>query len=212
VFDVGGPLALYYLLTGVGVSSVPALVLSGVPPAIGIAIGVREQRHLDVIGMIVLFGIAVGAVAGLTSHSARLVLVDGTVPTAVIGLVCLGSLWTTRPMMFRLALESMGPDTERGREFAARWQYAEFRRAFIVITVVWALVFLAETAVQVEVIETASISTAKTTSNLLPVAIAAIVVLWTFWYGKRQQQKGERIAPATATAAAGVADRGAPAE
>ena len=75
-------------------SEVTALVLSGVFPALGVAIGVIQHRRLDVVGALVLAGILVGTVLGLISHSARLVLMEGSVPTAIFGVACLGSLWT----------------------------------------------------------------------------------------------------------------------
>jgi hypothetical protein len=198
LFDVGGPLAVYYALTSSGVSAVVALVVSGVVPAFGIGLGLLSHRHIDAIGIVVLFGIVVGTIAGLVSGSPRLVLLDGTVPTAVIGVVFLASLGTPRPLMFRFALESMGPDTPRGRDFAAKWQYREFRHIFAVISVVWALAFLAETVAQVVIVEQASASTAKTTANLLPVAVAAVLVAWTFSYGRHQQRRGERAAASSA--------------
>ncbi|EQD43695.1 hypothetical protein B1B_13693, partial [mine drainage metagenome] len=130
VFDVGGPLVLYHALRSAGWSNVAALVLSGTPPAVGIALGALRHRRLDAIGALVLFGIVIGSVVGLASGSAHLVLLDGIVPTAVFGVVCLGSLRSERPMIFRLALESMGADTAKGRDFAERWHYPGFRHAF----------------------------------------------------------------------------------
>jgi hypothetical protein len=56
-----------------------ALVLSGVLPVFGIALGIVRNRRLDAIGILVL----VGTVVGTASGSAHLVLLDGTVPTAV---------------------------------------------------------------------------------------------------------------------------------
>lgn len=82
IFDVAGPLVAYYLLRSAGVTAVAALLLSGVFPALGVAIGVIRHRRLDVVGALVLAGIVVGTVLGLLSHSARLVLVEGSVPTA----------------------------------------------------------------------------------------------------------------------------------
>jgi hypothetical protein len=201
VFDIAGPLALYYLLTSNGLSTVLSLILSGTFPAVGITWGLVRDHHLDVIGLVVLIGILTGTVVGLISGSARLVLVDGTVPTAVIGIVCLGSLSTSRPMMYRLALEGMGPDSPRGREFAARWEYPGFRGVFRVITLVWGLVFLFETAVQVVIIETSSAGTAKTTSNLMPVLVAGLAVTWTCLYGLRKRRAGEHLAMAHAQSA-----------
>src|SRR5215471_15975098 len=108
VFDIVGPLVAYSLLRSAGQSAVSALVLSGIFPALGVAVGLARRRRIDTVGVLVLAGIAVGTVVGLVSHDARLVLVEGSVPTAVFGLLCLGSLWTNRPLIYRFALEFIG--------------------------------------------------------------------------------------------------------
>jgi hypothetical protein len=173
-------------------STVLSLVVSGVLPALRVLATVVKRRRLDAIGALVLSGIALGTVVGLASGSARLYLLDGLVPGVALGTVCLVSLLSQRALMFRLALEMMGEDTPKGRAFAGMLQYGEFRRIFRVITVVWGLVFLAESAVQAVIIEAASINTAKQSSNLLPVAVVVITFLWTRNYGQRSQQRGER--------------------
>src|SRR5580704_13278856 len=94
VFDIAGPLIAYSLLRSAGMSTVTALVLSGAFPALGVAAGVIRHRRLDIVGALVVAGIVVGTVLGLISHSARLVLMEGSVPTAIFGVACLGSLWT----------------------------------------------------------------------------------------------------------------------
>src|SRR5712691_6942644 len=88
VFDIAGPLVAYQLLRHAGLSSLTALVLSGILPAFGVALAVARQRRLDATGAVVLLGIAIGAVVGLASGSTRLYLLEGSVPTAVFGLVC----------------------------------------------------------------------------------------------------------------------------
>ncbi len=75
----------YALLRSAGQSAVLALVLSGALPAVGVMAGLIRHRHLDIVGVLVLAGIAVGTVLGLVSGNARLVLVEGSVPTAVFG-------------------------------------------------------------------------------------------------------------------------------
>ena len=193
VFDVVGPLATYYCARAAGMSTVLALVVSGVLPAVRVLATVVQHRRLDAIGALVLSGIALGTVMGLASGSARLYLLDGIVPTVVLGFVCLLSLLSHRPVMFRIALEMMGEDTAKGRAFAGMWQYAEFRRIFRVITVVWGLVFLAESAVQAVIVESASINTAKQTSNLLPVAVLVLTFGWARNYGRRAGERGENL-------------------
>jgi len=190
IFDIAGPLVAYYGLRAAGMPNVGALIVSGVLPALGILLGAVRNRRLDAIGVLILIGILVGTVLGLVSGSAHLVLLDGTVPTALFGLLCLGSLWSGRPLMYRFAVEAMGADTPRGREFADKWRYPGFRHAFRVTTVVWGLAFLAEAAEQILIIETTSTGTAKTTSSVLPLVFAAVLVAWNISYAKRGHRRG----------------------
>jgi hypothetical protein len=205
VFDVAGPLLAYNLLRSAGFSSVSALVLSGVFPAAGVIIGIIQHRRVDALGILVLAGIAVGAVLGLVSHNARLVLDEGSVPTAVFGLICLGSLATPKPLMYRLAVEFIGPDTPKGQEFTGLWQYHEFRRVFRVVTTVWGISYLAEAVARVVIVQNTSTGTALAISKVLPYAVAAVLIAWTFGYGQYQKRKGERLAAAAGGPSAQVA-------
>jgi hypothetical protein len=91
IFDVGGPLAVYGVARSAGLSTVVDLVLSGVLPAIRVAMNVIRHRRLDAIGALVLSGIVLGTVVGLASGSTRLYLLDGIVPTVALGLAVVGT-------------------------------------------------------------------------------------------------------------------------
>jgi hypothetical protein len=95
VFDIGGPLVLYQLLRSAGHSAVISLVLSGISPAIGVAFKFARSRRVDSIGILVVAGIAVGTLAGLLSGNARLLLLEGSVPTAVFGVVWASELFVS---------------------------------------------------------------------------------------------------------------------
>ena len=206
IFDIGGPLLAYNLLRSNGFSTVAALILSGLFPVVGMIVGFIGHRRVDAVGVLVLAGIVVGAILGLVSHNPKLVLDEGSVSTGVFGLICLGSLATDKPMMYRFALEFMGPDTERGREFADLRQYKEFRRAFVVITVVWGAAYLVEAAVRVVIVQETSAGTALAVSKVLPYAVAAVLIAWTVGYGRYQKRQGERMAAAGAAAYAAAAE------
>jgi hypothetical protein len=197
IFDVVGPLVAYNVLRSAGMTAVTALVLSGVFPALGVTIGAVRHRRLDVVGALVLAGILVGTVLGLVSHSARLLLVEGSVPTAVFGVACLGSLWARHPLMFSFAREFTGADTTQGREMTRLWQYEGYRRVFRVITAVWGVAFLLEAALRVVIVYKTSTGTALTISKVTPFLFAAILVAWTIAYGAHHKKKGERIAAVT---------------
>ena len=200
IFDIAAPLVAYKVLRSAGTTAVTALLLSGVFPALGVTVGVIRHRRLDVVGALVLAGIAVGTIVGLISHSARLLLVEGSVPTAIFGVACLGSLWARHPLMFSFAREFTGPDTAKGQEMTRLWQYEGYRRIFRVITAVWGVAFLLEAALRVVIVYNTSTGTALTISKVTPFLFAGIMVAWTVAYGTHQKRKGERMAAATSEA------------
>lgn len=193
IFDIAGPLVIYSLLRSNGMSAVTALVISGVFPAVGVAIGGIRNHRLDVVGALVLAGIVVGSVMGLVTHSARLTLAEGSVPTGVFGVACLASVWARRPLMFSFALEFIGPETPQGQEMTRLWQYQGYRRVLRVITVVWGIGFLIEAALRIVIIYNTSTGTALASSKVTPFIFAAILSAWTVAYGRYRKKKGERM-------------------
>jgi hypothetical protein len=194
VFDLGGPLLTYALLRSGWMSTVTALIISGIFPALGIIIGALVDRRLDIIGVVVLAGLVVGTVLGLVSHNARLYLLEGAVPSLVFALACLGSLRMSKPLIYRFAVELLGPDTPKGREVSGAWRYPGFRRAFRVITAAWGVGYLIEVAARLVVVETASTGNALLFSKLVPYACALGLSIWTLAYGEREKRKAERLA------------------
>jgi len=196
LFDLVGPLVTYSVLRSESISTVDALILSGVFPAFGVLLGVARDRRVDVFGILVLAGIAVGTVLGLTSGNARLVLLEGSVPTAVFGAVCIGSLWSARPLMYRFAIEFIGADTPKGRDFADKWRYEGFRHAFKVTTVVWGVAYFVEAFARVIIVESTSTGTALALSKVMPYAVAAMLAVWNVAYARRSRKRGEQLGAA----------------
>ena len=209
VFDIAGPLLVYNLLRSNGVSTVAALILSGVLPAAGVIVGIVRHRRVDAVGILVLAGIVVGAVLGLISNNPKLVLDEGSVSTGVFGLISLASLTREKPLMYQLALEFIGPDSAQGREFTHLWQYESFRHVFRVITAVWGGAYLVEAAVRVVIVANTSPGTALASSKVLPWAIAGVLTGWTIGYGRVQKRRGERVAAEVAAAGATAGTAGA---
>jgi hypothetical protein len=201
VFDIAGPLVAYNLLRSAGFSTVAALVLSGVFPAAQVIAGIIRHRRVDAVGILVLAGIAVGAVLGLVSHNPKLVLDEGSVGTGVFGLLCLGSLARAEPLMYRLAMEFIGPESRQGREFTNLWQYQEFRHVFRVVTAVWGIAYLVEAAARIVIVANTSTGTAFATSKVMPWVVTAALVAWNVGYGRLQKRRGEALAAAAAARA-----------
>ncbi|MGI8413062.1 MAG: VC0807 family protein [Solirubrobacteraceae bacterium] len=194
VFDTAGPLVAYSLLHSGGASRVVALVLSGILPAFGVALNLSRHQRLDAIGTLVLAGILVSVAVAVASSNPKWLLLEDSVFTGVFGLVCLGSLWSRRPLMFRFALQGKGAETSAGRDFAELWHHsAGFRHVFRVITAVWGIAYLAEAAARVIIVESTSTGTAFTISKVMPYVVAGIVVAWMIPYSLRAKRRGERL-------------------
>lgn len=191
IFDIAAPLIAYQLLRAAGVTTVTALVLSGVFPALRVAYGLIQHRRLDVVGALVLGGIAVGTVLGLLTHNARLVLVEGSVPTAVFGVACLGSLAAKKPLIYSMAVEFAGRDSARGREMTRLWQFEGYRRIFRTITAVWGVGFLIEAGLRVVIVYSTPIGTSLAISKVMPFLFVGIFSAWTVGYGMYRKKKGE---------------------
>jgi hypothetical protein len=196
VFDLGGPLLVYTLVRSAGMSTVAALLLSGIPPALGILIGAVLDRRLDVIGVVVLAGLAVGTIAGLVSNNARLYLLEGTVPSLVFAVACLISLRSAKPLIYRFAVQLLGPKSPKGRQLTDAWRFPVFRRAFGVITLAWGVAYLIEVAVRLVVVEITSTGIALVFSKVVPYLFAVCLAGWTVAYAEHERRKGERLAAA----------------
>ena len=157
------------------------------------------DRRLDIIGVVVLGGIAVGTILGLVSHNPRLFLLEGSVPSLVFALACLVSLRASKPLIYRFAVEILGPDTPKGRDVTDAWQYPGFRRAFQVITVAWGVGYLVEVGGTGRDHRDDLHRDRPAQLQAAAVRVRATLSAWTFGYGEHEKRKAERLA-ATAPA------------
>jgi hypothetical protein len=179
VFDFAGPLAVYWLAQAAGSGPVAALILSGIVPAIGIGYGICRDRRVSPIGVLVLAGIVTGTVLGLVTHDPRLVLMEGSVPTLILGLGCMASLLTGTPLMFRIMIETIGADTAKGQFLQRAWAAPQARLLFARITLVWGLTFLAEVITRIAIVETFSTGSALLILKVLPYLLTIALIRWT---------------------------------
>ncbi|HKT02609.1 MAG TPA: VC0807 family protein [Rugosimonospora sp.] len=198
LFNVALPLATYFVLTGHGVRAVPALLASGAWPVVETALSLAVRRHVDEFAILTLVFIGLGVVAGLGFNSAHLVLVKESIVTGLFGVLCLGSLAVSRPLMFYFGRRFATDGTPEGVAYwNGLWQYPSFRRTQKVVTIVWGVVFVAEALVRVALSYALSTSAMTVVSSVMPLAVIGGLVAWTVSYGRR--------ARAAALAAHGIA-------
>jgi hypothetical protein len=94
---------------------------------------------------------------------------------------------------------SAGEDPAKVVEFNALWQHPRARHTFRVMTIVWAIAWMGESALRVAMVWTLSIPEVLAISPFVFNGITIGLIAWTIAYARRQRQ---REAEARARAAA----------
>ncbi|MFD8032630.1 VC0807 family protein [Streptomyces sp. NPDC059717] len=152
IMDVAVPIGSYYLFKDAfGMSTLMALGLSSVVPAVRTVWGVVEARTINALAALILFVNVVGLLLSFVAGDPRLMLAKDSGVSSAIGIGILVSVAMGKPMM----TAGMKPWLVKGaadREAAwSRLQSASpaFRRAERVFSVVWGVVLLVECVVRV---------------------------------------------------------------
>jgi hypothetical protein len=196
------PFLTYLLLTSYvpHLSQVIALGLSATFPTVYGLVAIVRRRHLDIIGAVVLVGIAVSILATLIGGDPKLLLMRESFVTGALGMVCLTSFVWPRPLMFYIGRQfSAGEDPAKIAEFDALWQYPRARHTFRVMTIVWAIGWMSEFALRIVMVWTLSVPEVLAVSPFVFNGITIGLFAWTIAYVRRQRQRG---AEARANAAA----------
>jgi hypothetical protein len=150
-FDLGVPIALYYLLHSLGVSNLLALAICAVLPATSVAHQLVTRHRTDGVGLVVVVTVAVTIALSVAIQSPRFLLARDGLVTGVWGLWFVASAAARRPAAFILARPLM-----EGRRFfaAGSWDAVwesepRFRRIWRVATVMWGVGLLVDAAVRV---------------------------------------------------------------
>lgn len=193
LLNVVAPIVIYSLLTDRGVGEIPALLLSGVGPALELILTVVRTRRVDEFSIVVLIFLAIGVVTSLLFGDPRLLLVKEAAGTGLFGLVLLASLFARRPLMFYFGRRFATDGTPEGvARWNDMWQYPGFRRVQRVITVVWGLTFVGEAVLRIVLTYLLPIPVMVVINSTVPYVILALLSVGTAIYGRRRRAAAAR--------------------
>ena len=171
---------------------VRALLASSAPPILWSLVEFARHRRLDALSVLVLSGIALSLLAMLGGGGARFLQLREKLVSAVIALLFLGSALIGKPLIYELARASMRRKSEdEAEQFEALQVHAGFRRAMMVMTLVWGFGLLADVAVSVALLFVLSIREYLLVNPILGYVTAGALSLWTFLYAQRSRRRGE---------------------
>jgi hypothetical protein len=188
-------LVAYQVLLSQHVSSVRALLSTALIPAVWTVGSVARTRRVDALGALSLLLIALGIAASLISGNARFILIKNSFLTDLFGLVFLGSFLLPRPLLFYFGRQfAAGGDPPRIARWEGLWQYASFRHGMRLMTAVWGIGFVLESAARVALVFVLSVSAFLFVSPLLSYAVLVGLICWTVRYGRSAARQGRAMA------------------
>lgn len=200
-FNVVLPIVTYDVLSNNGMSDVPALLLSGVWPVVELAINLLRMRKVDEFSVFVIILLVIGVITSLAFNSPKVLLIKESALTGLFGIVLLGSLLASRPLMFYFGRRfATGGAPERIEWWNGLWQYEGFRRGQRRLTVVWGVSFLGEAVLRILLTFMLPVSTMVVINNVLPYVVLVSLIVGTTVWGKRQGARNPNAVPPPAAA------------
>lgn len=186
---------LVYVKAEASHGQVCALLAASLPPIVWSGIEFARKRRIDAVSILVLAGIVLSLLAFLGGGSVRFLQLRENLVTGLIGLIFLGSAAIGRPLIYQLARAGKLRESQAEAErFEALRDKPRFRRTMTVMTVVWGVGLLAQTAVACLLVFSMSIPRYLIVSPIVGYSMMGCLALWTFWYVKRMKRRGPAAA------------------
>ena len=187
------PFVVYEVLRS-HMSSIAALSIATVIPLIDNLFSFIKRRKMDVFAVFMLVSFLLGIIMMCIGGSERLLLIRESFVTGILGIIFLGSLLFPRPLIFYFAIRfTVGNDPDKTSAFADNWQYAYFRFVLRLMTVVWGLALLGESAVRSILVFKLSVTQFLAVSNFVMYGFVGAAIVFTVIYRKHSQKKFKEI-------------------
>jgi hypothetical protein len=189
---------LVYELLSYRYDDVVSLIASAVPPLLWSIYELIKTRRLDALSVLIVSAIIFTVGATAMGGSARLIQIRDALVTGLVGVMFLGSLVMKRPMIFYLARATMARDTETGAaEFEAMWERPGVPAAFRLLTLVWGVGLIVQTAIMCYLAWIWPIGRYLLLSPFIGYGIFGLLMAWSLWYRARRiaAARASRMSP-----------------
>jgi hypothetical protein len=187
-WDVGLPVAAFYLLSLLGASDWAALLTATCLAGLRLIWGIVRERALNPFATVMVIVFGVGLVLSFVTGDARFLLVVKSLVTGAIGLVFLATALRGRRPLTLAAQQSWSPATadELAQEYASD---PDVRRGHRRCSTVWGLGLLGESLLRVPIVYLLPLNVAVGASSALLVVTIAGLLFWNARYVARVQQR-----------------------
>jgi hypothetical protein len=168
-----------------------AIMASAAPPMVWSLVEFARKRRVDAISVMVLGGIGLSLLGFALGGSPKLLLMRESLITGLIGVVFVGSAVIGRPLMYVLASASLKRQSaEDSAEFETYKDDPAFRRMMGVMTIVWGIGFIVETAVRSVLVFSLPVGRFLIIGPIVGYSTVGLLMVWTFLYGRAAEKRG----------------------
>lgn len=176
------PVVLYNLLLDY-FSSFVSLLIATLVPLLDNLYHIVKHRKADAFGLFMLTGFVLSLLAFLLGGSEKLILMRESLVTGILGLIFIGSLFYSKPLIYHFAIRfSSSGESEQKGKFAYNWGIPYFRFVIRLMTAVWGISLLAEAVIKTILVYELSISAFLAVSQIIFYSIIGVTILWTVIY------------------------------
>lgn len=186
LLDVAPALIAYYGLRALGCSEYVALLSATVLAGAKVSYDAIRARRLDPFAGYLMLNFGLSLAVGLITSNARMLMAGDTLVGGIGALVFLGSCVIGKPLT-QVVSERVRDDDgepEPGEE--------EFtHRVHVLLSAMWGIGLLVGMLISLGIIFSLSIDVAKGVNTVVSLALIAVLMTATFWFGGRARRKWE---------------------
>ncbi len=196
VWGAALPIGVYFLVRAHVRTDVAALIIAGCVSAGWVVLQFVRQRKVDVVGVIVLAGFAVGVASStLLGGNAYVLKVRDAFFTALFGVACVVTVFThDRPAFFYVSRYfSAGNDPEKVSAFDRLHELPVGRRTFRVLSVVWGIGLVVEASFRLTLADVLPTGTFLAVSPFITAGVIGGLFAFTVLYTRRIQAEAAAL-------------------
>lgn len=187
LLDIAPPLIAYYGLRALGTSEYVALLSATVLAGLKVSYDAIRARRLDPFAGYLMLNFGLSLAVGLATQNARMLMAGDTLVGGIGAFVFLGSCVIGKPLTQVVAerMKRNDDEPEPGEE-------AFVHRVHVQLSAMWGIGLLVSMLISLVIIFSLSIDVAKGVNTVVSLALIAMLMAATFWFGGRARKRWEQ--------------------
>jgi intracellular septation protein A len=172
-----------------GASPLQAIALAALSPVLEMILEAVQAKRVGIIAIISLVGILSGLGLSYATGNAAFALLKDSMFTGIFGLAFLGSLFTAKPLIYRLNVDLAGSSPSARASAEALWEKPSARQHMRLLSLVWGIGLILEASARLLAVATLPIVTATALSPVIQFTVFGVLAILTVFFVREQRRR-----------------------